>query len=138
MRIVRFAAMIVIGAVLAAVIAIADDANPLVAGRDSDQRAQQRAFMRSWERSLIPLVASQSLDAASSYGYRELNPLLPESNGVFGMRATAVKFSVVGALIGAEYLLARKSPRAARLITRLNWASSAVTTGLVVHNYVVR
>jgi hypothetical protein len=57
---------------------------------------------------------------------------------VFGMRATAVKFSVVGALIGAEYLLARKSPRAARLITRLNWASSAVTTGLVVHNYVVR
>jgi hypothetical protein len=138
MRTLRFAAMIVIGAVLATVITFADDANPLAAARDSDQRAQQRAFMRSWERSLIPLVASQSLDAASSYGYRELNPLLAESNGVFGPRATVVKFSVVGVLIGAEYLLARKSPKAVRLITKLNWISSAVTTGLVVHNYVVR
>jgi hypothetical protein len=94
--------------------------------------------MRSWERSLIPLLASQSLDAASSYGYRELNPLLADPNGAFGVRATTVKFSVVGALIGVEYILAKKSPQAARLFTKLNWSTAAVTTGLAVHNYVVR
>src|ERR1041384_4142188 len=79
------------------------------------RQANSRALMRSWERSLIPLLASQSLDAASSYGYRELNPMLASSNGTFGMKATAVKFGVVGALVGVEYLLAKKSPRAARL-----------------------
>ncbi len=96
------------------------------------------ALKRSWERSLIPLVASQSLDAASSYGYRELNPALAGSNGEFGMRATAIKFAVVGAVIGGEYLLIRKSPRAARLFQKLNWTSAAVTSGLAVHNFVVR
>ena len=99
---------------------------------------QQAYFKRAWERSLVPLVASQSLDAASSYGYRELNPMLAGPNGEFGVKATTVKFAVVGALIGAEYLLVRKSSRAARLFQRLNWTSSALTTGLAVHNYVVR
>jgi hypothetical protein len=94
--------------------------------------------MRSWERSLIPLVASQSLDAASSYGYRELNPLLASQNGTFGVKATAMKFSVVAGLIGVEYLLVRKSPKAARLFEKLNWSSSLLTTGLAVHNFVVR
>ncbi len=134
MRILRFAAIVV----MAVLIAHADDASPLVPGRDSYQSGQRQAFMRSWERSLIPLVATQSLDAASSYGYRELNPLLADPNGAFGMRATALKFSVVGMLIGAEYLLAKRSPRAARLFTKLNWASSAVTSGIAVRNYVVR
>jgi hypothetical protein len=99
---------------------------------------EKAALLRSWERSLIPLVASQSLDAASSYGYRELNPMLAGPNGEFGVRATTIKFAVVAALIGGEYLVVRKSPRAARLFQKLNWSSAVLTTGLAVHNYVVR
>jgi hypothetical protein len=123
------------------VFAILISATFFVHAEDVDSTAQEatrRAFMRSWERSLIPLVASQSLDAASSYGYRELNPLLADPNGAFGVRATTLKFSVVFALVGVEYFLVRKNPRAARLFEKLNWASSVLTTGLAVHNYVVR
>ena len=118
--------------IIAALLVRADDTE------SATREATRRAFLRSWERSLIPLVASQSLDAASSYGYRELNPLLADRNGDFGARATNVKFAVVFALVGVEYLLARKSPKAARLFEKLNWTSSALTTGLAVRNYVVR
>ena len=100
--------------------------------------ARENAYKRAWQHSLIPLFASQSLDAASSYGYRELNPMLAGPHGEFGMKATTVKFAVIGALAGAEYLFVRKSPKSAKLFRRLNWSSSAVTTGLAVHNYVVR
>ena len=113
-------------------------ADAYTSAQETERQALEKRMMRSWERSLIPLFASQSLDAASSYGYRELNPLLADPNGRFGIKATTVKFSVVGALVGAEYLLARKSPRAAHLFSRLNWSSSAVTCGLAAHNYMVR
>jgi len=133
MRMFKVAALLVLATVL---VHAAD--TPDLEAAEASRNAARRALMRSWQRSLVPLLASQSLDAASSYGYRELNPLLAGPNGAFGVKATTVKFAVVGALIGVEYLLSRKSPKAARLFTRLNWSSAAVTTGLAVHNYVVR
>ena len=97
--------------------------------------AKQTNLRRSWERSLLPLLASQSLDAASSYGRRELNPLLADANGGFGMKATTMKFAVVGALIGVEYLVVRRHPRAAGIFSKINWSGAAVTTGLAMHNF---
>jgi hypothetical protein len=63
---------------------------------------------RQWAISLAPLFASEALDAASSYGMRELNPLLASPNGGFGTQATGLKFGVIGALAGAEYFLVRE------------------------------
>jgi hypothetical protein len=123
MRIQRFAAMLALAAGLA---------------HAGDGEVDRDALKRSWERSLIPLVASQSLDAASSYGYRELNPILAGQNGEFGPKATTVKFAVVGVIVLGEYLLVRKSPKAAGIFQKLNWATSAVTTGFAVRNYIVR
>src|ERR1039458_6053357 len=94
--------------------------------------------LKSWKISLAPLVASQALDAASSYGMRELNPLLASPNGGFEMKAVSIKLGVTGALVGAEYLIVRKSPRSARVISKLNWTSGIVTTGFAVHNYAIR
>jgi len=93
---------------------------------------------RQWAISLAPLFASEALDAASSYGLRELNPLLAGSNGGFGMKATAIKFGVVGALAGAEYFVVRKHPASAKFFTIVNWATAGVTTGLAVHNFGLR
>ncbi len=92
-------------------------------------------WRRQWAISLAPLFASEALDAASSYGMRELNPLLAGSNGGFGMKATAIKFGVVGALAGAEYFVVRKHPASAKLFTIVNWVTAGATTGLAVHNY---
>jgi len=93
------------------------------------------AWRKRWAISLGPLAASQALDAASSYGLRELNPVLRSSNGGFGMKAASIKFSAIAGLMGAEYLLVRKYPRSAKFFTIVNWTTAGATTGLAVHNY---
>src|SRR5437879_993968 len=60
----------------------ADALLPLSAGTvpiDASSEPARRIalkWQKQWAISLAPLVVSQSLDAASSYGMRELNPLL--------------------------------------------------------------
>jgi len=88
-----------------------------------------------WKMSLAPLVASEALDAASSYGMRELNPVLAGPDGRFGAKATAIKFGAIGGLMGAEYLVVRKYPRSAKVFTIVNWAAAGATASLAVHNY---
>jgi hypothetical protein len=90
---------------------------------------------RQWVISLAPLFASEALDAASSYGRREQNPLLAGADGSFGMRAAGIKFGVVGALAGGEYLVVRKHPAAAKFFTVVNWVTAGATTGLAIHNF---
>jgi hypothetical protein len=98
----------------------------------------RRPLPASWKWSLAPVLASQALDASSSYGMRELNPALSGSDGRFGMQATSIKLGVTGALLGVEYLVARAHPGAAGWFTKLNWATGAVTFGFAVHNYSIR
>jgi len=107
------------------------------AQRSAQQSAQQSA-MKAWKISLIPLVSSQALDAASSYGMRELNPLLASSNGGFEMKATSIKLGATAAIVGVEYLIVRKYPRSTPVISKLNWTSGIVTTGFAVHNFAIK
>jgi hypothetical protein len=107
-----------------------------VAAPSAEQRVgHDLRWRRQWSISLAPLFASEALDAASSYGMRELNPLLAGSNGGFGMKATAIKFGVVGALAGGEYFIVRKHPASAKFFTIVNWVTAGATTGLAVHNF---
>ncbi len=84
------------------------------------------------------MLASAALDVCSSYGMRELNPVLAGSDGRFGMQSTSIKLGVTGALLGAEYLIVRTHPGSARVFTKLNWAAAAVTFGVAAHNYSIR
>jgi hypothetical protein len=84
------------------------------------------------------LVASQALDIASSYGKRELNPLLAEPQGQFGVQSALLKAGVTVGLIGVEYLMVKAHPASARTFTKLNWAAAALTTGLAVHNFSIK
>ena len=101
----------------------------------SSDRPAPNPWQKRWAISLAPLAASQALDAASSYGMRELNPALAGPDGRFGMKAAGVKFGVVGGLIGVEYLLVKKFPRSAKFFTVVNWTTAGATTGLAIHNY---
>jgi hypothetical protein len=98
---------------------------------------EERAMIR-WKLSLIPLAASQSLDISSSWGMRELNPVLAGKDGSFGMQASAIKLGVMGAVVGVEYLIVHKHPNAARAFEKLNWCGAAVTSSFAVHNYAIR
>jgi hypothetical protein len=97
-----------------------------------------RPLPASWKWSLAPLVASQGLDIASSYGMHELNPLLAGPQDQFGVKATLLKVGITGALIGVEYLIVKAHPEAARIFTRINWSGAALTTGFAAHNWAIR
>ena len=103
-----------------------------------EQLSRDTSGYRAWKFSLAPLLASQALDSASSYGLRELNPALAGSDGRFGMKAAGLKFGVAGAIVGLEYLIVKKHPRAARVISKLNWSGAVVTTGFAAHNFAIR
>ncbi len=92
-------------------------------------------WKKQWIVSLAPLAASQSLDTVSSFGRRELNPLLASPNGGFGMKAAGIKFGVTGVLAGVEYILVKKYPRSAKFFTIVNWTAAGATSALAVHNF---
>ena len=109
------------------------------ARRAADQSSMiDQTSMRRWKMSVAPLFASQALDVTSSYGMRELNPLLASSDGSFGAKAAGIKLGSTAAMVSLEYLIARKHPRAARIFTKINWSVSIVTTGFAAHNFTVR
>ncbi len=99
---------------------------------------QKAAALGTWKRSLIPVAASQVLDITSSYGMRELNPILAGPDGRFGPKATTIKIGTAAAAIGVEYLIVKKWPSSARTLAKLNWASSLLTGSFAVHNYVIK
>src|SRR5579863_3178650 len=125
-----------------ATLAIVICLTPLARGADlpgelSDTGLKPR-LSASWKWSIAPVLASQALDATSSWGLRELNPVLSGSDGRFGMQSTAIKLGVTGALLGVEYLLVKAHPASARVFTKLNWAAAGVTFGVAAHNYAIR
>ena len=106
--------------------------------RSVPRETSLKQIPRSWKISLAPLVASQALDVASSYGMRELNPVLAGPDGRFGARAATVKLGVTGALVGIEYLIVKAHPGAARVFTKINWSWAVLTTGFAAHNYAIK
>jgi len=94
--------------------------------------------MHKWKMSIAPVLASQGLDAASSYGMRELNPMLAGSDGTFGAKGIGIKLGGAAAILGMEYLIVRHNNRAAHIFTKINWAVSIMTTGFAAHNFAIR
>jgi hypothetical protein len=120
---------------LAAMAPLVRAADPVGASPESYERQPLPA---SWKWSLAPLVASQGLDIASSYGMRELNPLLAGPQDQFGVKAAMVKVGVTAALVGLEYLIVKAHPGAAKILTKINWSGAALTTGFAAHNFAIR
>jgi hypothetical protein len=99
---------------------------------------QNAAALRSFKKSLIPFIATQGMDIASSYGMRELNPMLAGQDGRFGAKAAGIKVGTTAAVVGIEYLIVKKWPGAARMFSKLNWGSSALTGAFAAHNYAIK
>jgi hypothetical protein len=104
----------------------------------AQESSSTRPLPASWKWSFAPLAASQALDIASSYGMRELNPLLAGPQDQFGVKATLLKVGITGALVGAEYLIVKAHPDAAKIFTKINWSGAALTTGFAAHNWTIR
>ena len=100
--------------------------------------AEEVRHRKLWRVSAAILGAVTIADMQSSLGRPEANPLLQSPNGRFTARGAALKGMGVGAVIGAQWLMLRKNPKAAPFAAGVNFAASALTGAAVVHNHMLK
>lgn len=98
--------------------------------------ARIRAGDFAW--SAAAFAAAQAADSASSYGLRELNPVLADAHGRFGVKGVAWKAGITGGVVLGEMWVVKKRPRSRRAIAIANLVAAGVTAALAVHNVGVR
>jgi hypothetical protein len=101
-------------------------------------QAQEKRHGKLWAVSAAILGAVTIADVQSSVGRYEANPFLRSSDGRFSTRGVALKGLVVGAAMGGQWLLIRKSPKAAPYAAGINFAAAALTGAAVVHNHMLK
>ena|SRR5437868_11702774 len=85
--------------------ASAADVTPVIQAltmESAARRAADQTSLNRWKLSVAPVFASQALDVASSYGMRELNPMLAGSDGRFGAKGAEIKLGATVGLLGVE------------------------------------
>lgn len=102
----------------------------LIAQPPAEQHRQNMLYRIS----MAAVMSSNAMDIASSYGKQEVNPLFRGSGGTFDARSAALKAGLVGGLQVFNYLVIRKHPEYLRRATLMNFVSTAIFTGLAVHN----
>jgi hypothetical protein len=103
-------------------------------GLGAADKPRHRPAKRRWWLSIAALGSAAFLDAYTSWGRRELNPMLRSPGDRFNARGLALKSSIVGASCGLQWLLLERKPRATSTVTGVNFGLAAWTAGVVVHN----
>ena len=98
-------------------------------------QAQERKL---WKWSVAAVAASTVADCHSSFGMRELNPMLRGPGSRFGVQSALLKAGAVGVLLlGQKLFLPGRSGRMKGWST-LNFSMAATTGAFAVHNYAIR
>lgn len=106
----------------------------LASGLTSTPAESRPHVSKLWIVSSLALLAATSLDAGSSWGKYEANPLLRSSDGRFGARGVSIKFAMAGAALAPQFLLHRNHT-ATRLFTVVNFAQAGMYSGIAIHNF---
>lgn len=101
----------------------------------AQSQTERKGLGKLWWASVAAVVAGSAVDAHSSWGRQELNPLLRGANGEFGMKAVAIKAAIAGGVVGAQYLMLRKNPHAARYAAIANFSMAGAFAGVAVYNH---
>jgi hypothetical protein len=97
--------------------------------------SEPRHSRKLWWASVAAVVVASALDARSSWGKPELNPLLAGSGGQFGTRSLAVKSALTGGSLTAMWLILRRHPGLEKPAAAVNTALAASFVAATVHNY---
>ena len=100
----------------------------------AESRPRPRPSKLRWWLSVAALSAAAALDVHSSWGRRELNPMLQSPNGRFNARGLAVKSSILGTSCGLQWLLLERRPGAVNTLTTANLGLASWTAGVAAHN----
>ena len=88
-----------------------------------------------WWASVAALAGASVLDTRSSWGRRELNPLLQGPNGRFGARSVEIKSVIVGVGLAFQWVALRHhNQKLEKPLSIANLAAAGLTTGAAVHN----
>jgi hypothetical protein len=99
------------------------------------QAPHRHRSRKQWAVSIAILVAANILDARSSLGRQELNPLLRNSRGESSaVRTIAFKSAAVGGILTIEALLVRSRPELARTASVVNFVSAGAVTAVAINN----
>jgi hypothetical protein len=101
----------------------------------AEDRVERKGPGKLWWASVAAVVAGSAVDAHSSWGRQELNPLLRGAGGEFGMKAVAIKAAITGGVVGVQYLLLKKNPGGARHAAIANFAMAGVFGGVAYYNH---
>ena len=98
-------------------------------------------WKKAWIASWVAFAAVNLLDAHSSAGRRELNPLLRNSDGTFSARKAAlIKSALGGGFFAVQWWIARKNPHTNhyKAFTMATGAAAAGLGVVAARNYGVR
>ena len=101
-------------------------------------RTRKPGRKKLWRISAAVLGAVTIADVHSSYGRREMNPLLQSSAGRFGGQGIAIKSAIIGGTLGTQWFLMKKNPQAAGYAAGTNFAIAGVTGAMVVRNHMLK
>jgi hypothetical protein len=88
-----------------------------------------------WWASVAALAAASVLDARSSWGQHELNPLLQGPSGRFSASSIEMKSAIVGAGVAFQWVLLRHhTQKLEKPLSFANLAAAGLTSGAAVHN----
>jgi hypothetical protein len=100
----------------------------------SNTPSEKPSGKKLWWASVAAVAAASVFDARSSWGRRELNPLLQGPNGRFSARSVEIKSVLVGAGVACQWLALRHHNKAAKSFGIVNLAVAGATTGVAIHN----
>lgn len=112
-------------------------APPLTKSAQSET-ASKREWKKAWIASWIAFAAVSALDAHSSQGRREANPLLRNSDGRFSNgKASILKGAIGGGFFAFQWWTAKKHPEANyyRAFTIANTGATAGLGAITIRNY---
>ena len=101
------------------------------------ENADYHKPLNLWKASAAAVLAGNAMDTASSWGKRELNPVLSGSQGTFGKGGAMLKLGVAGGVVAVEYLVLRHRPSRslAKALAWINFGDAAVTGAVAGRNF---
>lgn len=101
-----------------------------------DVKRYTRGARWFWRMSQVALVAGSAIDAHSSYGKRELNPILKGADGRFDGRSIMIKSAITGGLILWQEIqirtISKGKPHDQKALMKFNGVVNSAMAGVFI------
>ncbi len=87
-----------------------------------------------WWMTVAAVAGATLLDARSSWGKPELNPLLRGPNGRFGATGVSIKMGSIGAACAFQWFALRKHPELTGTFSGINGGLTSLFSGVALRN----